>query len=53
MVWQEILVGAIQSLPLRFGEHSFARHQHAEATETPCRVVRAKGGQGILTSQRI
>ena len=33
-----------QSLPLCFGEHSFARHQQAaEATETPCRVVRAKG----------
>ena len=33
-----------QSLPLCFGEDSFARHQQAaEATETPCRVVRAKG----------
>ena len=33
-----------QSLPLCFGEHSFARHQQAaEATETPCRVVRTKG----------
>ena len=33
-----------QSLPLCFGEQSFARHQQAaEATETPCRVVRAKG----------
>ena len=33
-----------QSLPLCFGESSFARHQQAaEATETPCRVVRTRG----------
>ena len=33
-----------QSLPLCFGEDSFARHQQAaEATETPCRVVRTRG----------
>ena len=33
-----------QSLPLCFGERSFAGHQQAaEATETPYRVVRAKG----------
>ena len=33
-----------QSLPLCFGEDSFARHQQAaKATETPWRVVRANG----------
>jgi 2-phospho-L-lactate guanylyltransferase (CobY/MobA/RfbA family) len=33
-----------QSLPLCFGEDSFARHQQAaKATETPWRVVRASG----------
>ena len=33
-----------QSLPLCFGEDSFARHQQAaKATETPWRVVRAQG----------
>jgi len=33
-----------QSLPLCFGEHSFARHQQAaEATKTPWQVVRTSG----------
>ena len=33
-----------QSLPLRFGEDSFARHQQAaKATGTPWRIVRAHG----------
>ena len=43
-----------QSLPLCFGEDSFARHQQAaEATKTPWQVVRTSGVARISTSQKI